>query len=224
MGLSEPSWEREINFQLSRTHILPYWTSTPDQHRQTNRLYRRMRIGAAQGELSRNNGERFLAPGYACVPRAEWLRRYRDTVLPKRAHYGYKGNDRLWWLRKISASTTEDGVHLVRFWTTRGRSSFLSPRRATRPQRGPYEILAASRSTKPARSVVGFNVTEMNLEARPWLADFHTAPALDSFPFFWVFILGLFLAFSAFLDPGFSPWVVSGVLLILSSGFGVFLV
>ena len=50
--------------------------------RTTNRLYRRMRIGSAQRKLSRNRGERFLAPGYACVPRTEWLRRYRDTVLP----------------------------------------------------------------------------------------------------------------------------------------------
>ena len=44
-------------------------------------------------------------------------------------------------------------------WTTRGRSSFLSPRRATRPQRGPYEVLGASRSTKSARSLGGSNVT-----------------------------------------------------------------
>ena len=112
VGLSEPSWEREMDLQLSRTHILRYWAGTPDQHRQTNRLYRRMRIGAAQRELSRNNGERFLAPGYACVPRAEWLRRYRDTVLPKGAHFWYKGNEELWWLGKISASTTEDRVYL----------------------------------------------------------------------------------------------------------------
>ena len=74
-----------------------------------------MRIGAAQRELSRNNGERFLALDYACVPRAEWLRRYRDTVLPKGAHFWYKGNDGLWWLGKISASTNADGVYLVRF-------------------------------------------------------------------------------------------------------------
>ena len=83
VGLSEPSWVRELDFHLSRSHILRYWAGTPDQHRQTNRLYRRMRISAAQRELSRNNGERFLVPGYACVPRAEWLRRYDDTVLPK---------------------------------------------------------------------------------------------------------------------------------------------
>ena len=86
VGLSEPSWGREMDLHLSRSHILRYWAGTLDQHRQTNRLYRRMRIGAAQRELFRNNGERFLAPGYACVPRTEWYRRYRDTVLPKGAH------------------------------------------------------------------------------------------------------------------------------------------
>ena len=70
----------------SQNHILRHWAGTPDQHRPTNHLCRRMRIGAAQRELSRNNGERCLAPHYACVTRAYWLRRYRDTVLPKGAH------------------------------------------------------------------------------------------------------------------------------------------
>ena len=54
-----------------------------------------------------------MAPGYVCVPRTEWLRRYRDTVLPKGAYFWYKDDDGLWWLGKISASTTEDGVYLV---------------------------------------------------------------------------------------------------------------
>ena len=105
-GLSEPSWEREKDLHLSRYHISRYWAGNPDQHRQTNRLYRRMRIGAAQRKLSRNNGERFLAPGYACVPRADWLRRHHDTVIPKEAHNWYKGDDGLWWLVKISENTT----------------------------------------------------------------------------------------------------------------------
>ena len=77
-----------------------------------------MRISAAQRKLSRNNGERVLAPGYAWVPRAEWLRHYR--VPPKGAHVWYKGDDGLWWLGKISASTTEDGVYLVRFFDDPG--------------------------------------------------------------------------------------------------------
>ena len=76
-----------MDLQLSRTHILRYWTGTPDQNRRTNHLFRRMRIGPAQRGLSRNNGERFLAPGYACVPRAEWILCYRGTALPKGAHF-----------------------------------------------------------------------------------------------------------------------------------------
>ena len=60
--------------------------------------------------------------------------RYHDTVLPKGALFWYKGDDGLWRLGKISASTTESKVYLVRFlvWTTRDRSNFLFPRRATR--------------------------------------------------------------------------------------------
>ena len=71
-----------MDLHLSRSHILRYSAGTPDQHRQCNRLYRRMRSEAAHRELSRNNGERFLASGYACVPRADWRRRYHDAVLP----------------------------------------------------------------------------------------------------------------------------------------------
>ena len=51
-----------MDVQLSRTHILRYWAGTPDQHHQINGLYRRLRIGAAQRELSQNNGERFWRP------------------------------------------------------------------------------------------------------------------------------------------------------------------
>ena len=89
-----------MDLYLSCSNILRYWAGPPDQHRQTNRLHRLMRIGAAQRELFRNNGERFLAPGYACDPRADWLHRYHDTVLPKGAHFWYKGDDGLWWLEK----------------------------------------------------------------------------------------------------------------------------
>ena len=32
---------------------------------------------------------------------AEWLRHYRDVVLPKGAHVWYKGDDGLWWYVKF---------------------------------------------------------------------------------------------------------------------------
>ena len=76
-----------MNLHLYLSHILRHWAGTPGQPRQTDHLYRRMRIGAAQRELPRNNGERFLAPGCACVSRADWLRRYHDTVLPNEVHF-----------------------------------------------------------------------------------------------------------------------------------------
>ena len=63
-GLSRPFWEREMDLQLSRHGSLRHCPGTPNQHRQTNRLYRWMRKGAEQRELSRSNGEWFLAPGY----------------------------------------------------------------------------------------------------------------------------------------------------------------
>ena len=59
VGFSEPFWEQEMDFHLSRTHILRYWAGTPDQHRQINCLYRWMRIGAAQRELSGRTGNVF---------------------------------------------------------------------------------------------------------------------------------------------------------------------
>ena len=158
LGLSAPSWEREMDLHLSRSHSLRYWAGIPDQHRQTNRLHHRMRIGAAQRELSRNNAERSLAPGYACVPHGEWLRRYHGTVLPKGAHVSYKGDDGLWWFRKSVRVRRGMEYTWSDFWTTRGRSSSLFPQCATRPQRGPYEVLGACRFTKPARSREGANV------------------------------------------------------------------
>ena len=103
-----------MNLQLSRQQILLYWAGTPNQHRQTNRLYRQMRIGAAQRELSRANGERFLAPGYGGVPYADCLRHYSTTVLPKGSHFCYKAEDGLWWLGKTGARTFIDGEYLVR--------------------------------------------------------------------------------------------------------------
>ena len=68
-----------------------------------------MRIGAAQRELSRANGERFLAPGYGCVPRADWLRHYSTPVLPNGAQVWNKADDGLWWLGKSAIAHLSTG-------------------------------------------------------------------------------------------------------------------
>ena len=69
VGLSEPSWERETDLQLPRTHVLRFGAGTPDQHRQNKRLYHRMRICAVERELFRNNGERFWCRTTLCPTR-----------------------------------------------------------------------------------------------------------------------------------------------------------
>ena len=84
LGLSESSWERGMDpSTLSKPHRLYIVRpARPTSTAKTNRLSRRMRIGAAQSGHFRINGERFLAPGYACVAHVDRLRRYHDTVLP----------------------------------------------------------------------------------------------------------------------------------------------
>ena len=68
-----------------------------------------------------------MTPEYDCVPHPDWIRRYSATVLPND-----KDADGLWWLGKISASTTADGVYLVRCLDDQGRIELpLSPARYT---------------------------------------------------------------------------------------------
>ena len=135
-----------------------------------------MRIGAAQRKLSRNNGERFLSPGYACVPCADWLRRYHDTVLPKgepsfgtRKTMGYSG------LEKPARALPRIRYTWCAFWTTRDRLHFLFPRRATRLRPEPYEALGACKFTSPVRFLGESNATKTNIKARPWPVDFQAA-------------------------------------------------
>ena len=85
----------KLVFSCLATIWLRYWVGTPNQHRHTNRLYHRTRIGAAQRELSRSSFRRFLVPGYGYVSHAYWLRQYCNTVLPIGAHVWCKGEDGL---------------------------------------------------------------------------------------------------------------------------------
>ena len=114
-GLLRPSWEREMDLQHSRSLILKYWAGTPNQHRQTNRRYRAMRVGAAMRELARVKGDRHLPSGYSLVPRSTWDRRFAATALPVGAFFWYKAQDGLWWLGKISGPTCQPDYYIVRF-------------------------------------------------------------------------------------------------------------
>ena len=136
-GLSEPSWEREMDLHLSYSHILRYWAGSPYQHRRTNRLYRLIRIGAAQRELPRNNGERFLAPATLVFPvpigSVATTTQYfqREPTFGTRETMGYGG------FEKSARASPRTRYTWSAFWTTRDRLYFLFPRRATPLRREP---------------------------------------------------------------------------------------
>ena len=112
-GLLRPSWEREGGLVYSRQHMLEYWACAPLQLRQANQVYRRMRVGAAQRELARDKGARFLPPGYSYANHQTFACRFCDTVLPAGACVWYKGQDHLWWVGRISAYTSTPGQYVV---------------------------------------------------------------------------------------------------------------
>ena len=64
-----------------------------------------MRVDAAWRKLLRNQGARFLSPGYSLVTHQDWTRRFSSTVLSVGTHFWYKTRVHLWWLGKIFAHT-----------------------------------------------------------------------------------------------------------------------
>ena len=61
-SLLRPTWERELDLQAFRHHILSYWAAGPAQHQPHTRQYQQLRINAAAREIARSKGERHL-PG-----------------------------------------------------------------------------------------------------------------------------------------------------------------
>ena len=118
-----------MDLQHFRQHVLLYWAGSPLQLQQPNRLYRRMRVGAAQRELSRDQGNLFLYPGDSLVPHLDWTNCFSNTILPVGTHFWYKARDHHWWLGKISAHTTTTAIYIVRFRTIpdQSRSSSVLP-------------------------------------------------------------------------------------------------
>ena len=78
-------------------------------------------------------------------------------MLPKGARFWYMGDDGLWWLKKISASTTEDGVSLAQILDDPGPFKLpLFPARYTTSAgavRAYSEVLLSSLGTQGERFI-----------------------------------------------------------------------
>ena len=109
-----------MDFQHSRQHVLQYWAGTPLQHQQANRLYRCMRVGAAQRERSRNRRARLLSPGYILVTHQDWTPYFRVTVFSVGPHFWCKACDYHWWLGKTSTHAKMAAHYVVRFLSDPG--------------------------------------------------------------------------------------------------------
>ena len=97
-----------------------------------------MRIGAAAREFARNKAERSPSPGYDYVSRDPWLRRFRYSPLPAGDYFWYKARDTLWWLTKITWTTTIVNHYVVRFLDDpRPLQLTLSPARCDANQDAP---------------------------------------------------------------------------------------
>ena len=96
-------------------------------------------------------GSAFFDAGLRLSPTRGGLRCYSDTVLPKGARFWCKGDDGLWWLKKISASTTEDGVSLAQNFGRSGAvqaPSFPGALHDLRGDRTRFLVPAGSRSQR----------------------------------------------------------------------------
>ena len=140
-GLSRPSWEREVEFQLSRPAILRYWAGIPNQHPQTNRLYRRMRIDAAQRELSRSNGERSWRPATAAFRTQIGIAAIAPGCFPTEPTFGAWATTNRGGLGRSARARLRMGYIWCDIWMARRRPRFLFLRRYTRLRRELYEVL-----------------------------------------------------------------------------------
>ena len=163
-GLICPLRERELDLQHFRRHILFYWSGTPTQHRQTNRLHRQMHTSAASRELSLSQGELLLTPGHTLVSRDLCLRNFSITIPPPGHTSGTRraiasGGWPMSFTARPRTSRREPSRTLPRValtpsgsWTTPAQSRLSSSPPATQPpgtpapDRGAFNVMGKGAS------------------------------------------------------------------------------
>ena len=95
MGLSEPSWEREIDLKHSRNHILPTGPAPRTNDAKPTAVSAECASVRHSVSFYRTEADIFWRPG-TLASRAWSVRRFRDKILPKGVRFWYEDDDGLW--------------------------------------------------------------------------------------------------------------------------------
>ena len=129
-NILRPTWERELDLQAFRHHIISYWAAGPAQYQPHTRQYQQLRIAAAAREITRSKGERHLLGSYRLVADNVYHARFRAAPLPIGAFIWYHFFDGSWWLGKIKQPPDNSGRYIIRFLDISGPAMVELPESA----------------------------------------------------------------------------------------------
>ena len=114
------TWERELDLQAFRRHILSYWTTKLTKTQPHTRQYQQQRINAASREIARSKVERLLPGSYRLLTDDVCRGRFLSAPLPIGASIWYHFFDGSWWLGKVKQPPNDSGRYVIRFFDNLG--------------------------------------------------------------------------------------------------------
>ena len=118
--LLRPTWERELDLQAFRRHILSYWATEPAQHQSYTRQYQQLHVNAAVREIARPKGERHLPGSYRLIRDDAYRARFLSAPLPIGASIWYHSFDGSCGLGKVKQPPNDSGRYVIRFLDNSG--------------------------------------------------------------------------------------------------------
>ena len=115
IAYSRPTWERELDRQAFRHHILSYWAAGPAQHQPYTRQYQHLRINAAAREIARSKGGSRLSGSYRPITDDVYRARFLTAPLPIGVSIWHHSSYGSWELGKNKQPPDIFGRYVIRF-------------------------------------------------------------------------------------------------------------
>ena len=119
-GRLRTTWERELDLQAFRRHILPYWAAGPAQYQSHTRQYHDLLICKAAHEIARRNDERYLPGLYRLITDDIYRACFLSAPLPIGAFIWNHSLDGSWLLSKVKQQANVLGRYIIRFFDNPG--------------------------------------------------------------------------------------------------------